>query len=92
MWFNESMAPNFVTHDLNTRRRDVWDAELAESILERGMVTGVAVEPWMQISDKLSFPLRAITWGSRCRGFYKAHSDNHVFVLFVKIVWCILIV
>ena len=89
MWFGENMQPNFATHEMNSRRHDVWDSELADSILERGMVTGVAGEPWMQFSESFTFPLRAITWGSRCRAFYKAPCDNNVFVAVVSYVNCV---
>ena len=71
-WFSDRGQPNIVTHPLNTRRHDLWDAELTQSILERGVVIGVSGEPWLQYSTNCQYPLQAVTWASRCRGFYGA--------------------
>ena len=70
------MEPTFVTHDLNYRRHDLWDQELATSILERGIVPGVSGESWSQYSSNCSMPLRSISWGSRTRAFYIAHKKQ----------------
>ena len=70
------MEPTFVTHDLNYRRHDLWDQELATSILERGIVPGVSGESWSQYSKDCSMPLRSISWGSRTNVFYIAHKKQ----------------
>ena len=73
MWFDAtSGTQNFITHDLNDRRHDLWDDELAQNMMTRGIVRGVSGDAWGQMSKGCTLPLRMMSWGSRCRGFYIA--------------------
>ena len=75
-WYYNNGEKTFVTHEQNDRRHSLWDDELSTSFLERGVVVGVSGAPWGQYSVGNVLPLRMLSWGSRCRGFYHAHAEH----------------
>ena len=80
-WFQGpgNTNPTFITHEINTRRHAMVENAHGESFLKHGVVPFVSGSPFAVWGKDMSFPLRAITWGTRCRAFYAkviSHCDN----------------
>ena len=60
----------------NRRQQGTVDADLRESLSTKGVVTGVAGEPWMCYSAGDVPPLMALTFGWRSDALYVLHENN----------------
>ena len=66
-------TPTFKRHLLNQRRQQSVNFQYVKGVLMKGIIPGVASEPWLVHSSAVrSYPYLAITWGSRGAAVYKA--------------------
>lgn len=82
-WFGANGTPNIPRHALDMRKQDSVVERYVESILQRGVVSGVRSEAWMVYSPGRTFPALALSFGTLAEAFNKAveRAPNNSFAM-----------